>query len=65
MCLTDLKPENGMIVADRDPEGVLRERAKLLDFGIAKLLRNTQVSAAVKTRADMIMGRPVSFSRVV
>jgi hypothetical protein len=54
-----------MIVADRDPEGVLRERAKLLDFGIAKLLRNTQVSAAVKTRADMIMGSPVSFSRVV
>jgi serine/threonine protein kinase len=61
----DLKPDNGMIVADRDPEGVLRERAKLLDFGIAKLLRNTQVSAAVKTRADMIMGSPVSFSRVV
>ena len=58
----DLKPDNVMIVADRDPEGVLRERVKLLDFGIAKLLRNAQVSAAVKTKADMIMGTPLYMS---
>jgi serine/threonine protein kinase len=33
----DLKPDNVMLVAESDPEAGVRERVKLLDFGIAEV----------------------------
>ena len=51
----DLKPDNVMLVGDSvAPDG---ERAKLLDFGIAKLAEAAK-TGQVKTRTDMIMGTP-------
>jgi serine/threonine-protein kinase len=50
----DLKPDNIFIVPDADiPDG---ERAKVLDFGVAKLAG--EHSGAIKTRTGMIMGTP-------
>ncbi|HEY0483745.1 MAG TPA: protein kinase [Kofleriaceae bacterium] len=48
----DLKPENVFLV--RDPEVVGGERAKILDFGIAKLAGE----ANVKTNTSTVMGTP-------
>lgn len=51
----DLKPDNVILVADAvAPSG---ERAKLLDFGIAKLVEAAR-SGQVKTRTNIIMGTP-------
>ncbi len=47
----DLKPDNIFIVRDEEVDG--GERAKILDFGIAKLADST-----VKTRAGSVMGTP-------
>jgi serine/threonine-protein kinase len=52
----DLKPENIFMV--RDPEVASGERAKILDFGIAKLSDN----AGVKTQTNAIMGTPQYMS---
>jgi len=52
----DLKPENIFMV--RDPEVPGGERAKILDFGIAKLSDN----AGVKTQTNAIMGTPQYMS---
>ena len=52
----DLKPENIFIV--RDPEVVGGERAKVLDFGIAKLIGDK----GVKTHTRAIMGTPTFMS---
>jgi serine/threonine-protein kinase len=52
----DLKPENVYMV--RDPEVPGGERAKILDFGIAKLTDN----AGVKTQTNAIMGTPMYMS---
>jgi serine/threonine-protein kinase len=54
----DLKPDNVMIVADSAfPTG---ERAKLLDFGIAKLKLEYQGQGdQVMTRAGVMMGTPL------
>jgi serine/threonine-protein kinase len=52
----DLKPENIFLVPD--PAAISRERAKVLDFGLAK---PTQ-SASVKTRAAMVFGTPAYMS---
>ncbi|HEX5058635.1 MAG TPA: serine/threonine-protein kinase [Kofleriaceae bacterium] len=52
----DLKPENIFMV--RDPEVVGGERAKLLDFGIAKLGEQS----GVQTQTNMIMGTPAYMS---
>jgi tRNA A-37 threonylcarbamoyl transferase component Bud32 len=49
----DLKPENVFIV--RDPEVAGGERAKILDFGIAKLVGD---HGGVKTRTQAVMGTP-------
>lgn len=49
----DLKPDNIFIVPD--PE--IGERAKILDFGIAKLASDN--TGAEKTRSGLIMGTPV------
>jgi len=53
----DLKPENIFIV--RDPEVPGGERAKVLDFGIAKLVGD---HAGVKTQASLLMGTPAFMS---
>jgi serine/threonine protein kinase len=47
----DLKPDNIFIVRDEEVDG--GERAKVLDFGIAKLADST-----VKTRVGSVMGTP-------
>ncbi|MCS6914743.1 MAG: serine/threonine protein kinase [Myxococcota bacterium] len=56
----DLKPDNVMIVADPDSPG--GERAKLLDFGIAKLAEEHQGARQVKTRSGVVLGTPVYMS---
>jgi serine/threonine-protein kinase len=53
----DLKPENIFLV--RDPEVPGGERAKLLDFGIAKLATGT---SNVKTSTSAVMGTPTYMS---
>lgn len=53
----DLKPDNVMLVADSDVAG--GERAKLLDFGIAKVAEDPKhPGIGVKTRTGMMMGTP-------
>ena len=52
----DLKPENIFLV--RDPEVAGGERAKILDFGIAKLSGD----ATVKTNTAAVMGTPAYMS---
>ena len=51
----DLKPENIFMVPDPQIEG--GERAKILDFGIAKLTDDQQ-RGSVKTRTGSVMGTP-------
>jgi serine/threonine-protein kinase len=54
----DLKPDNIFIV--RDPEVPSGERAKILDFGIAKLA--TDQAGSAKTQLGAIMGTPAYMS---
>jgi serine/threonine-protein kinase len=54
----DLKPENIFLVGDPAVPG--GERAKILDFGIAKLSVNEP--GKLKTRTGMLMGTPVYMS---
>ena len=54
----DLKPENIFIVPDPGVPG--GERAKILDFGIAKLAGDE--AAAPKTRTGAVMGTPMYMS---
>ena len=54
----DLKPENIYIVADPAVAG--GERAKILDFGIAKL--SSEEPGKMKTRTGLVMGTPVYMS---
>ncbi|MEO7732776.1 MAG: serine/threonine-protein kinase [Kofleriaceae bacterium] len=54
----DLKPENIFIVGDPAVTG--GERAKILDFGIAKL--SAEEPGMMKTRTGLIMGTPVYMS---
>jgi serine/threonine protein kinase len=60
----DLKPGNIMIVAD--PEAAGGERAKVFDFGIAKLLGDGRERGEERTehetRADVLMGTPTYMS---
>jgi tRNA A-37 threonylcarbamoyl transferase component Bud32 len=53
----DLKPENVFLV--RDPEVPGGERAKILDFGIAKLAND---SAGIKTQTSAVIGTPTYMS---
>jgi serine/threonine protein kinase len=55
----DLKPENIFIVPDPAVPG--GERAKILDFGIAKLSRDDD-PGKLKTRTGIMMGTPVYMS---
>ncbi len=55
----DLKPGNIVVVADGDVPG--GERAKVLDFGIAKAMTQAGSAAAgaeIKTRTGLLMGTP-------
>jgi serine/threonine-protein kinase len=54
----DLKPENIFLVGDPAVTG--GERAKILDFGIAKLTADEP--GKLKTRTNMVMGTPVYMS---
>ena len=51
----DLKPDNIMLVPDPELPG--GERAKILDFGIAKIAESLS-AAPMHTRSDMLMGTP-------
>ena len=55
----DLKPENIMLVPDPMVQG--GERAKLLDFGIAKLAAEAK-GTAERTGSEVIMGTPMYMS---
>jgi serine/threonine-protein kinase len=55
----DLKPENIFLVGDPAVTG--GERAKILDFGIAKL-SSVDEPGKLKTRTGMLMGTPVYMS---
>jgi serine/threonine protein kinase len=54
----DLKPENIFLVDDAEAPG--GERAKVLDFGIAKL--SHEKHGGVHTQANMLMGTPLYMS---
>ncbi len=59
----DLKPENIMLVKDAEAEGGLR--AKILDFGIAKLLpdgASEEERKSFKTRTGTLIGTPTYMS---
>src|SRR5438552_14508849 len=60
----DLKPDNLVLVAD--PELPSRERVKILDFGIAKLLEDvfedSMSRSANQTQAGAFMGTPMYMS---
>ena len=57
----DLKPDNVMLIVDPDPEAMGRVRAKLLDFGIAKVAAEVGQDGA-NTAADVVMGTPKYMS---
>jgi serine/threonine-protein kinase len=54
----DLKPENLYMI--RDPEAPGGERAKILDFGIAKL--DDEMPDRMRTRTGAVLGTPVYMS---
>lgn len=55
----DLKPDNIMIVPEQDADVPGRERVKLLDFGIAKVVANEELGEkGPKTDTDIVMGTP-------
>jgi serine/threonine-protein kinase len=56
----DLKPDNVFLV--EDPAVVGGERAKVLDFGIAKLSEDTGVANVFRTRTGSLIGTPVYMS---
>ncbi len=58
----DLKPDNIMLIIDTDPEAMGRVRAKLLDFGIAKVVADLGKENATHTAADVVMGTPKYMS---
>ncbi|MFO0655945.1 MAG: serine/threonine-protein kinase [Polyangia bacterium] len=62
MWLTDLKPDNVMLVTESDPETGTRERVKLLDFGIAKMSASSQGENKSNTQTDAVLGSPEYMS---
>jgi serine/threonine-protein kinase len=56
----DLKPDNVYLV--EDPDVVGGERAKVLDFGIAKLADDTGVASVFRTRTGSLIGTPIYMS---
>jgi serine/threonine-protein kinase len=53
----DLKPDNIYLVPD--PEDPTRERVKILDFGIAKLVQPQQPGSKGATSTGMVLGTPL------
>lgn len=61
----DVKPENVMVVLDRDDRGEPRERVKVCDFGIAKLMGSPERrgrSEPKLTDAGVLCGTPQYMS---
>jgi serine/threonine-protein kinase len=56
----DLKPENVFLVSDAEVPG--GERAKVLDFGIAKLAVDQYQDVGVQTKESSVIGTPVYMS---
>lgn len=56
----DLKPGNVMLITDTTVQG--GERAKLLDFGIAKLAADVSMAGEGGTKSGMLMGTPTYMS---
>ena len=56
----DLKPANVLVI--RDPETLLGERVKLLDFGLAKLSENLRRPGSLVSDEHMIAGTPADMS---
>jgi serine/threonine-protein kinase len=56
----DLKPENLFLVPDAGAPG--GERAKILDFGIAKIKRAGGTGGTLRTQTGVIMGSPAYMS---
>ena len=56
----DLKPENVFLVHDAEVPG--GERAKVLDFGIAKLAGDQYQDIGVKTKDTSVIGTPIYMS---
>ncbi|MBI5536376.1 MAG: protein kinase [Deltaproteobacteria bacterium] len=54
----DLKPDNLFLVRVPDVAGRQREVCKLLDFGIAKLMREERAIDALETQAGTVFGTP-------
>jgi len=56
----DLKPDNILLLKSRPEEGVAEEIVKVLDFGIAKLVRGDQDNQALKTLTQdgTVLGTP-------
>ena len=52
----DLKPENLFLITDPDAPGGVR--VKVLDFGIAKLVRDDEAPRSVKTKTGAVFGTP-------
>ena len=50
----DIKPGNVMVV--QDPHG--RQRARLLDFGIAKVITRDDSDSSLETREGLVLGTP-------
>jgi len=56
----DLKPENLFLVPERAAPG--GERVKILDFGIAKIVRSSGSGGTLRTQTGLIMGSPAYMS---
>jgi Serine/threonine protein kinase len=56
----DLKPENMFLVPEAGAPG--GERVKILDFGIAKIVRSSGTGGTLRTQTGLIMGSPAYMS---
>jgi serine/threonine-protein kinase len=56
----DLKPENLFLVPEPTAPG--GERVKILDFGIAKIVRSSGTGGTLRTQTGLIMGSPAYMS---
>ena len=56
----DLKPENLFLVPEQSAPG--GERVKILDFGIAKIVRSSGTGGTLRTQTGLIMGSPAYMS---
>lgn len=57
----DLKPSNVLVVMDAENE-LFQDQAKIVDFGLAKVVRNESLDATAITRTGDIFGSPLYMS---